>query len=697
VVLSFGEFELDAGRNELRRAGEPVDLLPTPLRLLQYLVSHRDRAVPKEELLDALWPDAVVSETALTSALKHLRKALGDDGTRQEFIRTQRRHGIRFVFDVEERSEELAADPAPAPGHGVRRLAAVLSADVVGYSRLVAEDEARTVAELRAALAAMESAVVASGGRVVDAVGDNLLAEFPSGIPAVEAALEIQGLGGSAVAAEPPRLRFRIGVHLGEVLAEGARIYGDTVNLAARIEALAPPGGIAASEAVVEALRGRLPLQWGDGSERTLKNIARPVRVYGLGPDGSGGLASAGAAGARPVLAVLPFLNLSSDPEQEFLADGLTEDLTTLLARTGVVDVIARTSTFAFKEKARDVRAIGSELGARYLVEGSVRRGGNRLRVTVQLVDGESGAHHFAEKYDRPLEDLFDLQDDLTEQIVAQIPGVVRQREAARCERVAPEQLDTWALFHRAYDAFYLRSQQLSDLAEARDLVERALAREPDFAPALALRAVITILPASAELVPDAEERRRSAVTDGRRALERAPDDPFVVRSWATVLRNIEGSESSIPVVERALALNPSDAQGWASLGIHVAQSGRPAEGQPHIERAIRLSPCDPMLWTWQQFLANVLLQQGKHAEALAAVERSLSLNPASPVGRATRAALFVRVGREAEAQAQIAALKADFPQISLAIARAVLGAGAPGWAELHEEILDLLARAGLD
>jgi class 3 adenylate cyclase len=280
----FADFELDPARSELRRGGEPVELLPTPLRLLQYLVEHRDRAVPKNELLDAIWPDAVVSETALTSALKHLRRALGDDGARQEFVRTQRRLGIRFVAEVEEgvvREIATSRDSTPGPDNRQRRLAAILSTDVVGYSRRLAEDEARTVSALEAARARVREAVAAEGGRVVDAVGDNVLAELPSAVAAVRAGLAIQGLGTPEVADEAePWLQFRIGVHMGEVLADGERIYGDAVNVAARLEPLAPTGGLCVSAAIAEALAGKLPLELEDLGEQTLKNIAHGVRAY---------------------------------------------------------------------------------------------------------------------------------------------------------------------------------------------------------------------------------------------------------------------------------------------------------------------------------------------------------------------------------------------------------------------------------
>ena len=284
----FGEFELDTARNELRRAGEPVELLPTPLRLLHYLISHRDRAVPKIELLDALWPDAVVSESALTSALKHLRKALGDDGTRQELVRTQRRLGIRFVADVEEEgaappvsARSAAAAPYAQPG---RRLAAVLTADAVGFRRLIEEDEARTLAELESARARIASLVDAGGGRLVDAVGDTVLAEFPSALLAIEAASAIQQPDDASA-----RLRFRIGVHLGEVFSDGQLLHGDAVNVAARLERLAPAGGICASAAVADAVRGRVDLDWEDAGEHTLKNVERPLQVFRHPPSADGG------------------------------------------------------------------------------------------------------------------------------------------------------------------------------------------------------------------------------------------------------------------------------------------------------------------------------------------------------------------------------------------------------------------------
>jgi adenylate cyclase len=480
MLYRFQDCELDDSLYQLRRSGKPTDIEPRVFDVLAYLLQHRERVVPKDELLEKLWSGQVVSETALTRCIVAARKAVGDDGSKQGVIETQHGRGYRFVASVSERVVE-------------RKLAAIFHADVKGYSRLMGEDEVTTLHTVASHLDMMRTLVKQHGGRAIGSRGDSLLAEFPSVVEAVQGAVEMQQELKVRNATLPVdrRVEFRIGINVGEVVVEGEEIYGDGVNVAVRLEGIAEAGGICISEMVYKQIKNRLALGYEDLGERTLKNIAEPVRVYRVqmeptapAPTVSRELPLALALSDEPSIAVLPFVNLSGDPEQEYFSDGLTEDLITDLSRLSGLFVIARHSVFTYKGKAVKIEEVSRELEARYVLEGSVRKAGDRVRITAQLVDATTGRHLWAERYDRDLQDIFALQDEITQKIVAALAVKLTAGKQERVGRQYTDSLEAYDYYLRGL-AYYFRYTKETN-AQAQQMFERALELDPQFAAAYA-------------------------------------------------------------------------------------------------------------------------------------------------------------------------------------------------------------------
>ncbi len=383
-------------------AGALIALQPQVFDLLEYAIRNRDRVVSKDDLLAAVWNGRIVSDSTLSTRINAARSALGDSGEQQRLIRTAHGKGIRFVGVVREQEET------------VRKLAAIFAADVAGYSRLMGQDEVGTLRRLTACRAVLDEHIASHRGRIFGSAGDSVVADFVSAVDAVQCAVAVQ----EALAKEE-QMRFRIGLHVGDVIVQGDDLFGDGVNIAARLEALAEPGGICISGTARDQIRGKLPYAFEDLGERSLKNIAQPVHVYRVAVSSVTQAAEARAAAApllpdKPSIAVLPFTNMSEVAEQEFFADGIAEDVITTLSCYPSLFVIARNSSFTYKGRAVDVKQVGCELGVRYVLEGSVRKAGNRIRVTAQLVEAEAGNHVWADRYDRDLTDIFASQDEIT-------------------------------------------------------------------------------------------------------------------------------------------------------------------------------------------------------------------------------------------------------------------------------------------
>ena len=383
-----------------------------------------------------------------------------------------------------------------AEGRTERRLTAILAADIAGYSQLMGTDEARTVRDLKAHQAVLLPMVADFGGRIIDTAGDGILAEFASVVRAVECAVAIQKTMAerNAVVDQARRMQFRIGVNIGDVIYDDARIYGDGINVAARLEGIAEPGGVCVSEDAYRQTRGKVRAEFTDIGEQSLKNIARPVRAYKVGSSAIAApeLPQRLSSVDKPSIAVLPFLNLSSDPEQEYLADGMTEEITTALSRVRGFFVISRTSSFTYKGKVVELKQVGRELGVRYVLEGSLRKAGTYVRITTQLVDAETGYHIWADRYDRELVNIFAVQDEITERVVTAIEPQLYVTEGHRAKRKPPESLDAWECVIRALSLMNTRVK--TDIAIASELLNKAIDLDQNYAQAHSLLSYIMTL-----------------------------------------------------------------------------------------------------------------------------------------------------------------------------------------------------------
>jgi len=481
-----------------------------------------------------------------------------------------------------------------------RRLAAILSADVAGYSRLMGDDEVATIRTLSEYRAAISDIVATHHGRIVDMPGDNLLAEFGSAIDAVEAALAMQRelATRNAQLPEVRRMAFRVGINLGDIITEDERIYGDGVNIAARVESLAPAGGICVSAKVHAEVCRKLDLAFDDLGEHELKNIAARVRVYRVSSGGAAvapgpALAPASAPrAAKPSILVLPFANMSGAPEQEYFADGLTEDILTDLSRFRELFVISRNTSFKFKGQTVDVKKVARELGVQYVVEGSVRKAGNRVRVTVQLIDAESDHHVWAERYDRDLEDIFAIQDEVTSAIVATLPGRMEAAARSRAERKPPANMVAYECLLEA-KVLHHRSNR-DDNVRALSLVRRAVELDPRYAHAHAWHACILGQQwgygwCADRAALESELERELQVALG---LDENDSDVHRILAAVAVLRN--DFNKAVYHQQRALALNPNDDLIVVQQGELITWLGQGEEGIEWIRKAMRLNPYHP-------------------------------------------------------------------------------------------------------
>jgi TolB-like protein/class 3 adenylate cyclase len=476
----------------------------------------------------------------------------------------------------------------------VRRLTAILAADVAGYSRLMGADEEGTHERLKAHLGELVNPKIAEHrGRIVKNTGDGFLAEFPSVVDAMRSAVEVQQGMAEANAAIPPekRIEFRVGINLGDVIAEEHDIFGDGVNVAARLEALAEPGGVLVSNTVHDHVRDRLPFVFEDLGEQQVKNIARPVRVYRVRDTGGAKAPPTSASPAlalpdKPSIAVLPFQNMSGDPEQEYFTDGMVEEIITALSRIRWLFVIARNSSFTYKGQAVDVKQVGRELGVRYVLEGSVRKAGGRVRITGQLIDATNGAHLWADRFDSVLDDIFELQDKVAVSVAGVIEPALQAAETARSTARPTADLTAYDLYLRAY-AMYFASHP-RQMRRALALLEEAIARDPQYGPALGLAAQCCMHLAGEASSPDRDANRQKGIEFGRRALEVARNVPGVLADAAMALACLgEDIDAMIVLVDRALAFNPSYARGWYISGFLRLWAGR---------SSMRAEPCGSAL-----------------------------------------------------------------------------------------------------
>jgi adenylate cyclase len=540
-----------------------------------------------------------------------------------------------------------------------RRLTTVLAADVVGYSRLMGVDETGTLAMLRQRRReVLEPLLAKYGGRLIKLMGDGFLAEFGSVVNAVQCAAEVQVANETRNAALPEhrRMQLRIGVNLGDVISEDGDLYGDGVNLAARLEGLAEPGGIFISQTVHQHVRQKLPLDYEDLGELPVKNFAEPVRVYRVIPRTELVRPPEAKAGTTdgPAIVVLPFTNMSGEPEQEFFADGLTEDILTELSRFRHLFVISRNSAFKYKGKRIDVRQVARELRVQYVLEGSVRKAGNRVRVTAQLIDGETDRHIWAERYDRELQDIFAIQDELTTAIVATLPG---RLEAAAHERVSRKQTDNMAAYECVLAGKLLHHRSsAADNSAALRLLDRAVALDPKYAHAHAWKACTLGQSWVNGWCQDRDATWNEVLAELRTALDLDSNDSDVHRILAAVAITGGEFEKAVYHQEQALRLNPNDDLIVVQHGEILTWLGQPQEGVAWIQKSMRLNPYHPERF-WNH-LGRAFFVARRYGEAVAAFGR---ITTPDQFHHAFLAACHAQSGNETAARRHVAeVLKRD-------------------------------------
>jgi adenylate cyclase len=561
-----------------------------------------------------------------------------------------------------------------------RKLAAILVADVVGYSRLMGRDEAGTVARLRKNREQRLNPILARrGGRIVKLTGDGAIVEFSSAVEAVSAAVEFQQAMTEANQNEPPdnALLFRIGVHLGDLIVEGDDLYGDGVNIAARLEAEAPAGGIVASGTARDFVGERMKARFADLGELALKNIERPVRAWRVEWDEADWKTIAAAAPEaakpadptapaltlpdKPSIAVLPFQNMSGDPEQEYFADGMVEEIITALSRFKSLFVIARNSSFTFKGQAVDIKEVGAKLGVRYVLEGSVRKASGKVRITAQLIEAVTGAHIWADRFERDLTDIFALQDEVTVAVVSAIEPKLLQTEIAIATRRRPENLTAYDFYLRANQQWYLATRE--GVAEAIKLARRALELDPQFGYAAALAGGGYMLNVILGYAADPQFERNEAIRLSRLALSIDDRDPDTLSWGAPTLAYMVGDcESAIEMADRALALNPNSLPVQNARGNVYRAAGLMEEAIQSFERAIRLNPLDSGLLLFSYIgIGNAYVELRRFDDAIAAARKAQRLNPSHSGADRCLAAAFAHLGQNAEArEAAARVLKVD-------------------------------------
>jgi adenylate cyclase len=553
-----------------------------------------------------------------------------------------------------------------------RRLAAILAADVAGYSRLMGSDEEGTLARLKALRRELaDPKIKEHRGRIVKTTGDGLLLEFASVVDAVRCAVEVQREMAERNADVPPdrRIEFRMGINVGDIIKDGRDIHGDGVNVAARLEALAEPGGICVSRMVRDQVRDKLAFSFEDMGEQQVKNITRPVRVHRmlLGEKPSVPEPAIGTSTKplvfpdRPSIAVLPFQNMSGDRDQEYFVDGMVEEIITALSRIRWMFVLARNSSFTYKGQAVDVKQVGRELSVRYVLEGSVRKAGGRVRITGQLIDAETGAHLWADRFDGSLEDVFELQDKVASSVAGVIEPALQAAETARSAVRPTTDLTAYDLYLRAYSMFLSSARQIPD---ALRLMEQAIERDPRYGPALAWAAVCCFRLVNDDRSGNWEADRLKGADFARRALEVASDDPGILANAALALAYFgENIGAMIALVDQALALNSNYARGWHIGGLLRIWAGQPDIAIEHLEASLRLSP-RVRIGASRTDLGTAHFYSRRFDEAVPKLLLAIQEDPSFPLPYRILAACYAQMGRLDEGREIVERLRAISPVV---------------------------------
>lgn len=563
------------------------------------------------------------------------------------------------------------------PGERVeRRLAAVLAADIAGYSRLMGRDEERTLAELKALRKTLVDTSIASHrGRIVKTTGDGMLVEFVSAVDAARCALEVQRamIGHNIDVPQELRIEFRIGIHVGDIIIDENDIFGDGVNIAARLEGIAKPGGVCISDDAHRQIRGKMDITFDDMGVQTLKNIAEPMRTWHVRPAadvaspsrsaGKPSQASGPALPNKPSIVVLPFDNMSAEAGQDYLADGIVEAITAALSCIRSFFVIARSSAFTYKGRATDVRAIGRELGVAYLLEGSVQKAGNRLRIIVQLIETEGGAHVWNSRYDGLLDEFFDLQDRITQQVAGALQPSIQMAEIERSRRRRPQDLGSYDYTIRAMPHAWVLEKEES--GKALELLETALAIDPEYPLALALAGWCHAQRSVYNWADDISDSKTKARSLAERAANLSGDDPLILTVLAAVNTFVRNYGTARVLLDRALALDPNCAWAWSRLGWIENYSDRPQNALRHFERALRLSPIDPMNFNNYAGIGSAHEVAQDYDKAVEFYRRALQERPhATWIYRNLTSAL-AGAGRTDEARAAFAEMTRSYPGLT--------------------------------
>ena len=548
-----------------------------------------------------------------------------------------------------------------------RRLAAILAADIAGYSRLMGVDEEGTLAALKVCRRElMDPKIAEHRGRIVKTTGDGALVEFASAVDAARCAIEIQRVMAqrNATIPEARRVEFRIGINVGDIISDEGDIYGDGVNIAARVESLASPGAICLSEDAYKQIKGKVELDVSDMGEQQLKNIAQRVRVYSVRLDG---------APVRPVLmlpdkpsiAVLAFQNMSGDPEQEYFVDGMAEDIITALSRIRWLFVIARNSSFVYKGRAVDLKQVGRELGVRYVLEGSVRKSGSRVRITGQLIDTATGAHLWADRFDGGLEDVFDLQDQVTMNVVGAIAPTLERAEMERAKHKPTESLDAYDYFLRGMASVHQWTSVAND--EALRMFRKAIELDPDFASAFGMAAWCYTWRKINGWMIDRAQETAEATRLARRAVDLGADDAVALCMGGYALAFVAHHlDVGAALIDRALSMNPNLGWAWHSSGWLRCFLGEPELAVKHLEHGMRLSPLDPFVFRAYAGLACAHLLAGRYNDSSLWAEKALQRRPNLLVAIRESAASNALAGRLLEAQAAMAQLRQFDPELRI-------------------------------